>query len=246
MDLLWSRGEVTRQRLADFLTGLPKLSEQEAQAGRAWGYVYFLNSADFIGNHFNLSFHDFHEIMRRDSEEDYPRIPLENVFATTDGFLGRQTKGNDPLLQSLDFRWWIDGRARATLPVNVYDFDSAGANLDPRQRGFLQLIRSQGFRGGRIAEMSLFMALLGGVTQKYLLLRKKLGITGTFFGKVRLCRMWRIVPFMDFEPFLERVEKYGFPVMQATICCVHPAFPATLLLRWLTLTWLAKGQWRRE
>lgn len=237
LDLLWSRGNVTRQRLADFLTGLPKLSEEEAKAGRAWGYVYFLSSPDFTCNHFNLSFHDFYEIMARKSDKDYPSIPLENVFATTDGFLARQTMGNDPLLHLLDFRWWIDGRARATLPVNVYDFDSVGPDLDPRQRGFLQLIRSQGFRGGRIAEMSLFMALLGGVVLKFLLLRKRLGITGTFFGKVRLCGMWRIVPFMDFKPFLERVGKYGFPVMQDDDLLCPPGLSSESLIEMVDPDW---------
>jgi hypothetical protein len=62
--------------------------------------------------------------------------------------------------------------------------------------------------------MSLFGVALAATTDKYLLLRQKAGTTGSFFGKVRLCGTWRLIPFLNFRPYLEAIKKYGFPVIQ--------------------------------
>jgi hypothetical protein len=214
LDLLWNRGQKTRERLRGFLTDLPQLSEAE-KAGAARAYVYLLDSPDFSREHVNLTFSDFAQVMSsgRLGEEGFS-VPFDNVFATTDGFLARQTMGNDPLLAGLSFRWWSDGRAVAHIPINVYDFGQPNLQLDPMQKEFLQILRSHGYQRGRVAEMSLFGAALAAITDKYLLLRKKAGVTGLFFGKVRLCGAWRLIPFMNFRPYLEAARKCGFPVIQ--------------------------------
>jgi hypothetical protein len=213
LDLLWRRGERTRDLLRDFLTGLPQLSEAE-KTGPARAYVYFLHSPDFSGDLLSLAFRDFAEVMSSGWSGGGFSAPFENVFTTTDGFLARQVRDNDPLLAGLSFRWWSDGRAVVHIPINVYDFSHVGLQLDPMQKEFLQILRGHGFQKGRVAEMSVFAAALAAAMDKYLLLREKAGVTGAFFGKVRLCGTWRLIPFINLRPYLEATKKYGFPVIQ--------------------------------
>jgi hypothetical protein len=214
LDHLWNRGQRTRDRLRDFLTDLPQLSEAE-KTGPARAYVYFLPSLDFSGDRLNLTFREFAEVMSSGGPgKEGISVPFDNIFTTTDGFLARQTKDNDPLLAGLSFRWWSDGRAVVHIPINVYDFGEVNLQLDPMQKEFLQILRDHGYQGGRVAEMSLFGVALAATTDKYLLLRQKAGTTGSFFGKVRLCGTWRLIPFLNFRPYLEAIKKYGFPVIQ--------------------------------
>jgi hypothetical protein len=213
LNLLWERGQRTRDRLRDFLTDLPQLSEAE-KTGPARAYVYFLHSPDFSGDLLSLAFSDFAQVMSSGWSGGGFSAPFDNVFATTDGYLARQTEGNDPLLAGLSFRWWYDGRAVAHIPINVYEFGEAGLQLDLAQKEFLGIIRDHGYRKGRVAEMSVFATALAAITDKYLLLREKAGVTGPFFGKVRLCGTWRLIPFINLRPYLEATKKYGFPVIQ--------------------------------
>lgn len=213
LDLLWQRGERTRDRLRDFLTNLPQLSEAE-KTGPARAYVYFLHSPDFSGDLLSLAFCDFAEVMSAGGSGQAFSAPFDNVFTTTDGYLARQTKGNDPLLAGLSFRWWYDGRAVAHIPISVYEFGEANLQLDPMQKEFLGIIRDHGYQYGRVAELSVFATALAATMDKYLLLLEKAGVTGAFFGKVRLCGTWRLIPFINLRPYLEATKKYGFPVIQ--------------------------------
>jgi hypothetical protein len=38
--------------------------------------------------------------------------PMEAISTTSDGFIARQIKGNDPSMATLAMRWWHDGTVR--------------------------------------------------------------------------------------------------------------------------------------
>jgi hypothetical protein len=216
LDLLWGRSARTRQRLEDFLTERPMLSVAE-KSGPVHAYVYFLADPHFAGHQYPLSFDQFISVMESASTQG---CALPNVFPTADGFVARQVTGNDPLLEGLTLRWWKDGNVRISIPINVYDFKTLTPKLHPRQLAFLEALRKQAFRGERIAEFSIFTLALAWVTEKYLELRKILTITGPFFGKIRLCDVWRIIPFISLDSYLKVVETRGVPVVQdqAVLC----------------------------
>ena len=220
LDLLWGRSARTRQRLEDFLTERPMLSVAE-KSGLVHAYVYFLADPHFAGHQCPLSFDQFTGVMGSASKQGCGAVvPFSNTFPTADGFVARQVKGNDPLLEGLTLRWWKDGNVRISIPINVYDFKTLTPKLDPRQLAFLEALRKQGFRGGRIAEFSIFILALAGVTDKYLELRNTLAMTGPFFGKIRLCDVWRIIPFISLDSYLKAVDSRGTPVVQdQTVLC---------------------------
>ena len=212
LDLLWDRSARTRKLLEDFLTARPNVSKAESEMVRA--YVYFLSDPNFIGQELPLAYSDFVDVMQPASGQGLFTVPLPNTFTTADGFVARQVGDSDPRFELLTFRWWSNGNVRVSVPVSVHDFIESESRLDVLQLQFLQALKRHGYRGGRVAEFSIFMAVLVGLTQKYITLRKLLGITQPFFGKIRLCHAWRVIPFVNLASYLKAIEIHGFPVVQ--------------------------------
>lgn len=223
LDLLWGRGAKTRQRLTDFLSERPSLSEAE-RAGPLHAYLYFLADPLNVGHQFPLPYSEFARVMKSSSPDSQSVIAfsLPNTYSASEGFVARQTEGNDPILETLTFRWWSNGNVRVSIPINSYDFKASREKLDQLQLEFLDVIESRGYRSGRIAEFSLFLAIVAAMADKYLRLRKSLGITDPFFGKIRIYDTWRIIPYINMRSYINGIPAHGFPVVQDPILTCPP------------------------
>jgi len=113
------------------LEGQPQLSEGERNSPRA--YLYLLADPWLSGNIASqIKFADFVEIMKGNNQSSVLNAPLTNVFTTNDGFMARQTEGNNPCMELLSFRWWHNGNARITIPFNSYN----QSNFEPKLREY--------------------------------------------------------------------------------------------------------------
>lgn len=215
LDLLWSRRQDTQRRLARFLEERPQISENE-KAGPLHAYVFLLADPLLVGRQLGLSLEAFAGTMMSRDEPDIFSITFDNVFPTADSFIARQVEDNNPFLEGLTFRWWHNGNARVSVPINVHQFASLVPQLDPMQKDFLDAITQRGFVSGRIAEFSMFLAALNASVDKYSRLRKLGGLHGPFYGKIRICDAWRVIPYLNMGLYIETIKEYGFPVVQDT------------------------------
>ncbi|MGA9056818.1 MAG: ATP-binding protein [Terriglobia bacterium] len=229
LDLLWGRSALTRQRLEDFLTDRPVLSKAETD-GPVHAYVYFLADPQFVGHHFPLTYGDFASVMESIVPQSMSDVALPNTFTTPEGFIARHVADNDPRNELLTFRWWMNGNARVSIPINVHDFIGSKPHLDTLQLSFLEAIRKRGFKAGKIAEFSVFLSVLTAMGGKYLRLRKTLGITDSFFGKIRLYDTWRIIPFVNWKSYVKEIEVHGFPVVQDETLTCPPGLASNTLV----------------
>lgn len=215
LDLLWERGARTRQRLKDFLSERPTLSEEE-KSGPLHAYVYFLADPLHVGHHFPLAYDEFASVMKASAADSQSVIvfSLPNTYPTSEGFIARQVEGNDPTIETLTFRWWSNGNVRISIPINTYDFKASKGKLDQLQLEFLHAIESRGYKSGRIAEFSLLVAIIAAMADKYLRLRKSMKIREPFFGKIRIYDTWRVIPYINMRSYIRRISDRGFPVVQ--------------------------------
>ena len=230
LDLLWDRSALTRQRLEDLLTHRPTLSKAET-SGRIHAYVYFLADPQFVGHYFPLAYSDFVSVMESIVPQSMADIALPNAFTTPEGYIARHVADNDPRSELLTFRWWMNGNARISIPINVHDFVRSKPHLDGLQLLFLDAIQNHGFKGGRIAEFSLFLAVLTAMLGKYLRLRKILNITDSFFGKIRLYDTLRIIPYVNWKSYIKEIEIHGFPVVQDEMLTCPPGLASSSLVK---------------
>lgn len=231
LDLLWERGARTRQLLKDFLSERPTISEAE-RAGPLHAYVYFLADPLQVGHQFSLAYDQFASVMKASSADSESAIvfSLPNTYPTSEGFIARQIEGNDPIMETLTFRWWSNGNVRVSIPINTYDFRASREKLDKLQSEFFDAIESRGYESGRIAEFSLFVAIVAAIADKYLRLRKCLGITGAFFGKIRIYDAWRVIPYINMRSYIRQIAANGFPVVQDQILTCPPGLESRNLV----------------
>jgi hypothetical protein len=229
LDLLWERGEKTRRRLKKFLTERPLLSQGESN-GPVHAYLYLLADPHFVGHRFPLAFNDFARVMKAATLESGFAVLLPNCYTTSEGFIARQVDRSDPLIESLTFRWWPNGNVRVSIPVNTHDFVESKSSLDALQLVFLNAAQKHGYISGRVAEFSALLAVVTAVTAKYLSLRKILGISDHFFGKIRCYDTWRIIPFVNMQSYVNKVSARGFPVVQDQVLTCPPGVTSDTLV----------------
>ena len=230
LDLLWERGAKTRQRLKDFLTERPLLSRGESN-GPVHAYLYFLADPHFVGHYFPLAYNDFASVMESATLESLFGVPLPNCYTTSEGFVARQVDRGNPLMEGLTFRWWANGNVRVSIPVNTHDFVGSKADLDELQLAFLNAVQNRGYKSGRIAEFSIFLAVVTAMTGKYLRLRRILGVTEPFFGKIRFYDTWRIIPFVNLGSYIKEISGRGFPVVQDRVLTCPPGLTSDTLVK---------------
>jgi hypothetical protein len=230
MDALRRRALETRQRLADFLSFEAPDSQREPH-GLVRVYVYLLNDPYLAGGLLGLSHDRFSDVMRSNPTSDIIAPEFDNIFTTADGYIARCMKENDLLQEYLALRWWANGNARLTIPVDTYEADEFPLQSDPRRSDFVRMIRAQGIARVRIADFSGFLNLLAAGTGKYLQLRQALGLTGAFWGKARFRGAWRAAPFTNLRQYIESIKLQGFPVAQDDDFYVPPGLSTDDLIK---------------
>ena len=95
-DLLAQRGERARSRLADRILWIPIVSQAEERQP----FVHFTIMSDpyeVMGHWYDGSFTNFSTIMKGF------RLPFDNIFSTSEGYIARQVKSGDPYYRG--FTW---------------------------------------------------------------------------------------------------------------------------------------------
>jgi len=149
----------------------------------------------------------------------------------TDGFIARQTQGNDPLNEGLTFRLWNNGNARIAVPIPVSWFSPLKLpHSDTLRRRLHEVLIARWFKSVRIADFSYFTGVLTAMVDKYLKIRKRANVSDPFFGKVELRDIWRVVPFVNLEQYVADCEKDGPPLIQdEVVLCPPGVTPETLI-----------------
>jgi len=234
LELLWARRDGVRRRLKSFLTSVPTLSK--AEGANAHAYVYLVADPSFRQGIWNIHYDDIVETMCSDDRSSATSVSFDSIFPTTDGVIARQTKGNNPLFENLTFRYWSNGDARITIPMNVTTQQDRQIRFHPLRLRLAELLEEKGFRNVRIVDLSIFAAATASVIVKYLRLRELAGVDGPFFGKVRLDHVWRLVPFLNIEHYIRDVERFGAPLIQDDEVLCPPEHSSESLLRLGSLT----------
>jgi hypothetical protein len=213
LSVLHSRAKKARQRLADFLSLGPMIAEHERR-GPVRAYVYLLSDPFLARDSLGLSHDRFAEVMRSQLGSERILPEFDSLFTTSDGYIARHVRDTDPLSEGLAFRWWANGNARVSIPIDTCDVSKFPLQSDPRRSDFVRMLRGQSVAKARIADFSGFLTLLASVTGKYLQLREVLALRGTFWGKLRFCDAWRAAPFINLRQYIESIKVDGFPVIQ--------------------------------
>lgn len=211
LDELWRRGNPVRDRVRAWIESDPEFSKAEEETP----YVRLLLCVDPWEQHdswLDSPLPRIRSIMMGDS------VPFDTFYTTSEGFIARQVRNNDPHNLVLTWRIRRDLSCEIIVPLPHYATSSSDLleieldGYDFAQR-FVSILKAQGYQSPRVADFNLLMNLLLDFVAKYrCLLELANAETRDFYFKARVLNVWRTLPFVDVEGIVDEYEKYGLPI----------------------------------
>ena len=214
LDLLWRRSRDARERLRNVLSETPVLSQ--AEDGVSFLTLFLL--ADPLGDkerHNALSIRDYRDIMS-ESDASSISLPFDNFYSSPDGFVARQIAGNNPRNLVMTFIHKRNGNSIVRIPIrtaSVYEDQITNGAYRHLNRFFDQCEKF-GYEDVDWVDFNLLQPLLMACFARQDALLAKGALDGSFYFKAKLHRMWRRVPFVDTDHFIELIQRDKIPLMQ--------------------------------
>lgn len=213
LDDLWKRGEAHRLQVTKFLSETPPLPQ--AVSNNSWVYIYFRPDENQPKPSKFVTFENFTDVVTNTSNcVKGPHVPMDSVYNALDGFIARQTKGNDPILPSLTFRWWNGGVARLEIPLNKYNLDSLGQiQTYNHVQDFCFLLRRISFENASVVDYSYLLMAISAMSNIYMELLKILDDTRDIYSSCILKNIAYTSPYLDTAHYLSRIKQYSLPLI---------------------------------
>jgi len=221
LDQLWQRRQQAHDRLKIFLNERPELSRSE----EGTSFVHLFLSIDPLGvrgHRVNLTFDKFKELMANPPKTI--GIPFDNFFAASDGIVCRQVGINDPFRLLLTFKYNLDASAQISIPISstsIFELTEFGLRRDNILNGYEQAenlvssLEKQRFRSGELLDVNNLFFIITAILRQYEQLLDESKVSGPIYAKAVLENIWRRIPFLDTQEFIEHVERNGFPLIQS-------------------------------
>lgn len=215
LDQLWQRGQKSQATLASFLQTEATLSEGEGEV--SYMDLFLLpDPLGATGQRSDLTFNQFVEFLS-DTKAPVNHV-YDNFFPMADGFIGRDVNTNDPYNLVSTWKHYKNGFSVISMP-----FPSAliGEITDggwlhgyEQEASFIQLAHKKKHSASQLLDINqvLFFVMSAINQQRYLMEHGK--IKGPLYAKAVLRNIWRRVPFLDTENYIQLIAKHGFPIIQ--------------------------------
>ncbi len=220
LDQLWDRGEKSRNRLAEFVTQEPVLSESEKDAVM----MHLTVTSDPYGESANggslSSFDDFAQRI----QQEY--IPFDNIYPMGEYYVARQVANNDPSLVTLTWRFYRNSSSLVTLPIASKYFDDGDMHLFlsgyDHSNEFIKILSTSRYRTVKVLDINILAGAIGSILAIHRSLVGQAGIGGPYYMKANLSNIWRCIPFLDTPEYLQFIHDYGVPLIQHESCLAPP------------------------
>ena len=218
-DLLYRRGEDRRSYLKALIERSPEVSREEEDNS----YLHLSILSDpyqTLGHWYQGTYSDFCATMSGAS------IPFDNIYTAPNGFIARQVAMNDRYKRLLTWEFSRNCDSFVTIPIPtlpLLDSDAIYANdveavWEPYSIGvqFRSSLVSKGLEESRILNLNLLLPLVGVIVSRHRRIVGQANVRGPFYIKARIENVWRAVPFIDLSEYMTHIDRFDFPVMQAS------------------------------
>ena len=218
-DLLYRRGENKRAYLKELIERSPEVSKAEEQ--NSYLHLSILSDPyETLGHWYYGKYSEFCEIMRGTN------IPFDNFFTGPDGFIARQIGVNQRRYRLFTWEFSRNCNSFVTIPIPtlpLQDFDLILPNdlesiWDSYSIGeeFRTSIVSKGLEDSRILNLNILLPLVAAVIHRHRRIVGQARVRGPFYIKARIENVWRSIPFVDIVEYMKHVEKFDYPIVQAS------------------------------
>ncbi|URM26103.1 ATP-binding protein [Pseudomonas frederiksbergensis] len=143
-------------------------------------------------------------------------IPFDTIYSSATGIIARQCSTRDPTDASLTWQFYKDLSSEVLIPLHWTKGDTAYllAELCKYEQGynFVQLLESSKVESTTIVNLSILFNLLMGLVEAQREIFSQAGWPQTFYIKAKLLNVWRTIPFVDCEFYVNHLKGHGIPV----------------------------------
>ena len=204
LDLLNGRREKALRRLEERVLQTPTVSKGESNQP----FIHFNILSDpyeFMGHSYNADMAEFSNIMQGGG------LAFDNIFRSNEGFVARQIEDNDPFYRGLTWEFSRRCHSRVTVPIPV---QTRRGPISEHLECFLSELDDFGLNLASVLDLNQVMMIALNVIVKHRRLARRAGVYGPFYIKAYIENVWRTVPFLDLDGFIQATKVYGFPLIQ--------------------------------
>lgn len=215
LEKLWEKNRRARKRLAERFYERPARSD--AESGHTYVHLHLMSDPlRDRGHRSRTTWEEFADIMQNGPAEI--GMPFDNVFMGASAYIARQTAGNEPWRLLATWRYEVDCSSMVTIPLNETpaNWTTAGVFLRGYKYAdaFVRHFREANYEPCCLLDVNLLCTILMGVFLKHRILAARDKIYGPFYFRAHVENMWRRIPFLDIQSYVDFVGCRGIPVIQ--------------------------------
>lgn len=213
---LIDRAAQHRKKLKHFLEHRPAVSKAESENV----YLHLYTIPVPLGHPLKtscLSFEEFVQLARGKSNPKRTHDAImvyEDVYTTQDGYIARHVANNDPYYRLTTWRYFSDFSSCFTFPVNTHGLNVGRFPHYEHWDEFVEICHQRGLKSANALDLIWIFACLADAFEKVQDTLAAEGLEQTTYFKLVFENVWRKVPFLDSEVYLNQVRKYGLPIIQ--------------------------------
>jgi hypothetical protein len=143
-------------------------------------------------------------------------LPFDTIYSRAGGFIARQCLNNNPTQLSTTWDLESDLTSDITVPLswlegNLYEIRDYLAGYTHSEK-FIQKLANSQIEEARVVDLNVIHRVLLGIIGAQRDLQKMAGWPLNFHIKIKLLNVWRTIPFLDTDFFMDNIEQNGVPM----------------------------------
>lgn len=143
-------------------------------------------------------------------------IPFDTFYSSSTGIIARQCSTRDPTGAGLTWQFYKDLSSEVLIPLHWTKGNTEYllAELCKYEQGqdFVQLLESSNIESATVVNLSILYNLLMGIVEAQREIFSQAEWPQTFYIKAKLLNVWRTIPFVDCEFYVNHLRGHGIPV----------------------------------
>ncbi|MGY6663215.1 MAG: AlbA family DNA-binding domain-containing protein [Glycocaulis sp.] len=218
IEQLFKRRETPNKIIKKWIKRKPEFSDSEVERP----VIRVLLDVDpFFNKNLNLSISEKEavEILKnRNAPSVVESIPFDTVQLHASGLLGSQTRANNFESTGVSLKVNSDLSGEILIPINRMDhadFHAQRIYMEEYEH-FSEFSKNfrcdDGYYRNKIADLNYTMIAISGILYVYMNILSKCGWKDELYVKVQAFNIWRAIPFLDVQYYMDWIEEHGCPM----------------------------------
>ncbi|MEE4697398.1 RNA-binding domain-containing protein [Pseudomonas alliivorans] len=233
IEKMFQRSKSTIDEFEKWVKLDPELSERES----SWPCLKLMivpNIRDAPRKEFALSVDVIKSALNK-TEGRKACVPFETIYTFASGFVARQCASSDPTTASLTWKFYGDLSSEVIIPLQSVNESIAGLmdSFQSFEQGaeFVRLLEQNRVQSAKVVNLSILYTLIMGLVEAQREIFQQAGWPKSFHVKAKLLNVWRTIPFVDCEFYIDFLKRHGVPVSLTKQITSPPGFhPDTFAL----------------